>query len=417
MKQYILPFLFVAMWCEVFPGENYISGYINLGPSRHEADLFYILFKARSENPNAPLIWFFEGGPGQSSMHGLFYQNGPFRLEKDQLVKNVYSFNNIADVLYLDQPVGTGFSNCTNTSWIPHNESAIVDDLMSFFSLFLRAHPEYSYRATYLYTQGYGSHFALPLAKNMLKGLIPLANIQGIALGNPLIRPELQMTSISSFSKEKGLTTEFKYIASMYGYIIASIFIDLDYDVPAYDMITLANGIIIGAHHHAFNRLDYRIKCITGQCDYNFSELNSFLEQPEVRRALETEHRNFNYTSPEVFRWLIKNNEYLSDKSDSLIYFLDNTTIPIYIFTGEYDWQYNIKGMDEVIASLHWSGRKEMETATWKNWYSDGILEGKYKHTKGLYYVHALNAGHYVGMNLPSFTLDLMSRLMYGSRN
>lgn len=409
-------FLLAVVWCDIFPDENYTAGFASLGSDRHNAEMYYILFRSRDQNPHAPLIWFFEGGPGQSSMHGLFYQNGPFRLEKDQLVYNIYSFNNVADVLYIDQPIGTGFSNCTNTSWVPHNESVVVNDLMLFLRHFMDIHPEYHNRPLYIYTQGYGSHFALPLAKFLKDDLISSFNIQGIALGNPLIRPELQMASIASFSKDKKLINEFKYIASLYGYIIASVFIDLDLDIPAYDLIQIAHAIIIGAHHHAFNRLDYRMKCTSGFCGYNFTELNHFVDRGDVRRAMDTEHRTFNLTSNEVFRWLLQNNEYLSDKSEALIFLLDKTNIPIYIFTGEFDWQFNTLGMDEVIDSLHWTGKAGIGSATWKNWFSDGKLEGQYKHYKGLYYIHVLNAGHYVGMDLPPFTLDLMTRLMYGSR-
>lgn len=401
---------------DIFPGETHLAGYINLGASREYGELYYILFKSRDENPNAPLIWFFEGGPGQSSMHGLFYQNGPFRLVKDHLVRNEYSLNNIADVLYLDQPLGTGFSNCTNTSHVPHHETVIVNDLVHFINAFEEIHPEYHQRPLYLFSQGYGSHFVLPLAKKLLDGFAPLANVQGIALGNPVIRPELQMASIASFSKRQNLTTEFKYIASLYGYVLASIFIDLDYDVPAFDLIQMAHGVIIGAHHHAFNRLDYRIKCATGRCMYNFTELNHFLDLPDVRRSMDTIGRPFNYTSREVFHWLLLKNEYLSDKSDSLINLLDKSPLPIYIYTGEYDWQFNTLGIDEVMASLHWKGRHQFHLAPWKNWYSDGILRGKYKHYKHLYYAHVYNAGHYVGMDVPSFTLDLMTRLIYGSQ-
>ena len=372
-KYLIFSLLIANVFSSVFEDENFVSGFVSLGEHRHFAELYYILFKSRDSNPNAPLIWFFEGGPGQSSMHGLFFQNGPFRLTKDQkLIKNLYSLNNMADVLYLDQPVGTGFSNCTNTSWVPHHEDVIVSDLVHFIDAFFLEHHEYLYRPLFLFSQGYGSHFVLPLARILSKYVVHGANLQGIALGNPWIRPELQMTSLASFSKNHSLCSEFKYIASMYGYVVASIFIDLDFDMPAFDIISIADAVIIGAHHHAFNRHDYRIKCAKGPCHYNFSELNHFLDRPEVRHEMGTIDRPFNYTSFEVFRWLILKNEYLSDKSDSLIDLLDHTIVPVYLFTGEYDWFYNTLGVDEVVASLHWHGRMGMNNAKWKRWYTEG---------------------------------------------
>lgn len=418
MKEYLCFLLLLTniAVCSVFGDEEFIPGFISLGEERHDGMLYYILFKSRDKNPTAPLIWYFEGGPGQSSMHGLFFQNGPFRLRKDHtLVRNEYSLNNMADVLYVDQPLGTGFSNCSDTTWVPHTEEVILADLYKFTVSFFEIHPEYKGRPVFLLSQGYGSHFILPLATIYIKGLIQGGNLQGIALGNPWIRPELQITSRATYSKKILNCGEFKYIAAMYGYVISSIFIDLDFDEAAIDIIRIATGVLVGAHHHPFNPEDIRIRCPTGPCFYNFSELNTFLDQSNVRHEMETVDRTFNYTSSEVFRWLVYFNEYLSDKSDSLIYILDHSNVPVFIFSGMMDWTINTEGLDEVIASLHWTGRHRMNNLTWKAWYSDGQLQGRYKHYKGLYYIHVTDAGHYVGMDVPSFTLDAMMRLIYGS--
>jgi cathepsin A (carboxypeptidase C) len=411
-----LTLLLGVAFCRVFGDENYTHGFIQLDNHRNNGLLYYILFKARDENPKAPIVMYLEGGPGQSSMHGLFYQNGPFRLKKDEtLERNEFSFNNFADVLYLDQPLGTGFSNCTNVSDIPHNETVILEDLTSFLDKFMIQHHEYTGRPFFLVSQGYGSHFVLPLAHHIVHSKLITVNLKGVALGSPWIRPELQITSLAGFSKQIELINEFKYMASMYGFIIASVFIDLDFDVAAFDLISIAEAVIIGAHHHAFNRYDIRHKCGTGPCNYNFSELNKFLDKGEVRSAMGTIGIPFNYTSRVVFQYLITKNEFLSDKSNLLIEFLDNGTIPIYLYSGLYDWYTNTLGMDETIASIHWTGRAEMNRQEWRTWYTDGELAGRYKHHKNLYYVHATYAGHYVGMDSPAFTMDLITRLIFGS--
>eukprot|EP00826_Nyctotherus_ovalis_P039461 TRINITY_DN3799_c0_g1_i4.p1 TRINITY_DN3799_c0_g1~~TRINITY_DN3799_c0_g1_i4.p1 ORF type:complete len:223 (+),score=42.82 TRINITY_DN3799_c0_g1_i4:194-862(+) len=189
--------------CNTFGDEIYNAGFVSLGEDRHNAKLYYILFKSRDENPTAPLIMYLEGGPGQSVMHGLFYQNGPFRLQKNEhLDRNDFSYNNFADVLYVDQPVGTGFSNCTNTSWIPHNETQIRDDLVAFLHGFYELHPEYVMRPFYLIGQGYASHFVLPFVHFIVHNRLMHTNLQGIALSSPWIRPELQLTSVPAFSMQ-----------------------------------------------------------------------------------------------------------------------------------------------------------------------------------------------------------------------
>jgi carboxypeptidase C (cathepsin A) len=66
------------------------------------------------------------GGPGCSSMDGLFLENGPFKLD-DQLALhlNPHSWHHLADVLYIDQPVGTGLSFTTNRDGYPRNDEQV----------------------------------------------------------------------------------------------------------------------------------------------------------------------------------------------------------------------------------------------------------------------------------------------------
>jgi carboxypeptidase C (cathepsin A) len=82
-------------------------------------NLFYWLFK-NEQKTNAPLVLWLNGGPGASSMFGLFMENGPLRVEKNGTGSGDFkiglptdgegSWLDEADLLFLDQPVNTGFS-------------------------------------------------------------------------------------------------------------------------------------------------------------------------------------------------------------------------------------------------------------------------------------------------------------------
>lgn len=400
---------------DIFLNEKFESGFIHLGKA-NEGELFYLLFKSRDDNPAAPLVWFFEGGPGMTSMHAVFFQNGPYRINEDLTLRtNEYSFNNIADVLFLDQPLGTGYSNVTNTSLIPHNEAEIVKDMLIFYEKFLELYPAYWDRPMYLVSQSYGSHFVLPLARKIHEDKVHHMKLEGVAMGNPWIRPEQQLAYNPAYTKRHNLTTEFHYIASIFGYTLASIFIDLDWDVQALDIIIMTDSILTGLVHHKFNLYDIRIPCPKiGPCRYNWTLLEAFITRPDVQRILKVEHLPFHMNNSIVFNHLLMHNEYFSDKSDSLIYLLDNTKMPVYIFEGVEDWWINSLGTDALLSALHWTGRTGFSQAVWRNWYSNGIYQGTYKRFKNLYYVHVLEAGHYVGYNVPSFGLDMLVRLVYG---
>ena len=62
-----------------------------------------------------PLVIWLTGGPGCSSELSIFFENGPFRLKNGEKQLNPYSWNKEANMLYVDFPLGEGFSITDST--------------------------------------------------------------------------------------------------------------------------------------------------------------------------------------------------------------------------------------------------------------------------------------------------------------
>merc|ERR1712188_69043 len=92
------------------PKENQTTGYLNANETTG-AQLFYWLFESKGSPSTDPLIIWLQGGPGCSSMLGLFNELGPYYVTLGgQLSDNDNAWNNIGNLLFIDQPAGTGFS-------------------------------------------------------------------------------------------------------------------------------------------------------------------------------------------------------------------------------------------------------------------------------------------------------------------
>jgi carboxypeptidase C (cathepsin A) len=107
--------------CETTPGVKSYAGYVHL-PAGTLGDLneaqaypintFFWFFEARKDPLNAPLSIWMNGGPGSSSLLGLFDENGPCMVNADSNSTrlNPWSWNNEVNMLYIDQPVQVGLS-------------------------------------------------------------------------------------------------------------------------------------------------------------------------------------------------------------------------------------------------------------------------------------------------------------------
>ncbi|GIZ40957.1 hypothetical protein CKM354_000427700 [Cercospora kikuchii] len=110
--------------CETTPGVKGYAGYVRLPPNTlqdldfnqsYPINTFFWYFESRKDPANAPLVIWMNGGPGASSAIGLLAENGPCFVNPDSNSTrlNPWSWNNDANMLYLDQPVSAGFSYST----------------------------------------------------------------------------------------------------------------------------------------------------------------------------------------------------------------------------------------------------------------------------------------------------------------
>ncbi|KAI9709683.1 MAG: hypothetical protein M1820_003085 [Bogoriella megaspora] len=191
--------------CETSRGVNQYSGYLSVGSNMN---MWFWFFEARNNPSTAPLATWFNGGPGCSSMIGLFQENGPCQFYNGASTpsNNTYSFNNYANMLYIDQPIGVGFSYGTDSVTSTVTAAPYVWKLIqAFYAQF----PQYENREFGIFTESYGGHYGPEFAfyiedqnKGIANGTIQGENIDLIALGvnNGWFDPLLQYQAYIDYS-------------------------------------------------------------------------------------------------------------------------------------------------------------------------------------------------------------------------
>ncbi|XP_057870483.1 serine carboxypeptidase-like 45 isoform X2 [Cryptomeria japonica] len=166
------------------------AGYVTVD-QRSDRALFYYFVEAETEPDLKPLVLWLNGGPGCSSFGvGAFSENGPFQPKGDKLVRNGYSWNKEANVLYLESPAGVGFSYSSDQSYyVGVNDTLTANDNLLFLLGWFKKFPEYKTRELYLTGESYAGHYIPQLADLIVRAnrKQKVFNLKGVAIGNPLL--------------------------------------------------------------------------------------------------------------------------------------------------------------------------------------------------------------------------------------
>mmetsp|Transcript_281 Transcript_281/g.554 ORF Transcript_281/g.554 Transcript_281/m.554 type:complete len:478 (-) Transcript_281:348-1781(-) len=156
------------------------SGYVDIGGGKK---IFYWFVESERNPAKDPLVLWTNGGPGCSGLSGFLGEQGPFRPnKKGTLDMNPYAWNKIANMVFIEQPAGVGFSQAP--AGMKYGDDEAATDNYNFVLGFYQKFPQYANHDFYLTSESYGGHYLPTLAVKMVeKGL---KTFKGLMVGNPL---------------------------------------------------------------------------------------------------------------------------------------------------------------------------------------------------------------------------------------
>uniref|UniRef100_A0A914L712 Carboxypeptidase n=1 Tax=Meloidogyne incognita TaxID=6306 RepID=A0A914L712_MELIC len=196
------------------PGINFTlnfkhySGYLDGGND----NLFFYWFVESQGNPKIdPLVLWLNGGPGCSSLGGLFNELGPYLINKDgkTLRQNPYSWNKYASIIFLESPAWVGFSYKN----IPKNVTTGDDEvvLANYAALkdFLKKYPSFKANPLFLTGESYASTYLSMLASKIVDNMKEtLLNLKGVAIGNGVMSYIILQNTLLDYNYGHGLIDE-----------------------------------------------------------------------------------------------------------------------------------------------------------------------------------------------------------------
>ena len=180
-------------WNQPLPSKQY-SGYLDASPTSH---LHYWLVESEGDPKLDPVVFWFNGGPGCSSLDGFFYEHGPFQVSPSnysQLTLRDYRWNRIANVVYVESPVGVGFSYSDDGSYHITDDTAARDNRAAVEAFYLKF-PNFKQNKLFITGESYAGIYVPTLAEAIVRGQLDGtytgARLTGIGVGNGCTGTEL----------------------------------------------------------------------------------------------------------------------------------------------------------------------------------------------------------------------------------
>lgn len=407
-------------------GKSY-SGYVDLSGSAFDVDesknYFYWFFESRSEDPSKdPLILWLTGGPGCSSTLALLTENGPCSVnaEGTGTVPNPYSWTEHANVIWLDQPAGVGYSYGTTND---KNEEMVGEDAYYFLQTFFQQYPQYAKMRLFIVGESYGGHYAPAIAhrtwlgnKGLKDGLIHI-NLAGLGIGNGLTDPHIQYGYYAemAYNNSHGIKTvseavyeEMKSATPLCLQMIQTCN-NLKTDFVCQSAQTYCGAFITSPYYASgLNPYDIRKECGDAALCYDFSNVEKFLNLDSTRDALHV-------TSESDSTWVTCNNDvnrqfagdWMLDYAP-FVADLANDGIRVMIYAGDCDFICNYMGNKAWALDLEWNHKEEFNAEDDKEFLDGGLV----RVFQSFVFLQVYEAGHMVPSDQPEFSLAMIKEFM-----
>ncbi|XP_019162575.1 PREDICTED: serine carboxypeptidase-like 31 [Ipomoea nil] len=172
-------------------GFRHYAGYVTVNENNGRA-LFYWFYESLTLPEEKPLVLWLNGGPGCSSVgYGATQEIGPFLVDSDGsgLTANPYSWNREANLLFLESPIGVGFSYSNmSADFVNLGDDFAANDAYTFLHKWFLKFPSFRTRAFYIAGESYAGKYVPQLAELIVdKNKDPSLSIdlRGVLLGNP----------------------------------------------------------------------------------------------------------------------------------------------------------------------------------------------------------------------------------------
>lgn len=412
---------------------NGYTGYLN---TQNDTKHFYFAyFESRSSPSTDPLVMWINGGPGCSSMMGLLMELGPCSINAhgNGTTANPHSWTEAANVFFLDQPIGVGFSYDSSPDPAHSKGSfAAAEDVYAFMRLWYKQFPESKSQPFNIAGESYGGHYIPIFASHILdenelavkegrkQDIIPLSSVM---IGNGIFDPlrqdssawDVTCTNVTGIGPVLDKTTcaQMETTIDRCEYLWGACY---EYPDPLICRAAeqfCAENIQRPFQKTGLNVYDISKPCYGDLCYKEVDAISTYLNRQDVRDAfgVDTAVKSFAACSSRVgedFHRVGDGSTPTTTYATSLL----NRGLRVLSYVGSYDWICNFVGNERFLLALPWIGDygyRHAATYEQKKW-----AGGEWWEFGNLRYARIVGAGHMVPFDKPEIALSMAKSWLKG---
>ncbi|KAH9916737.1 serine carboxypeptidase [Epithele typhae] len=410
-------------------GVNAYTGYIDV-EARH---LFFYFFESRRDPETDDVMFWTNGGPGASSTMGLFMELGPCRVTSSNSTKmNPYSWNEHANVFFVDQPVGVGYSYAEYGESVGTTKDAAAD-IAAFMVIFFEHFAKFKGRALHLAGESYGGRYIPVFAsaiydknKELVEAGLTPVNLSSIMIGNGCTDfgtmfpsyydaqcqdptfPMIHDISTCVRMKEMVPRCQKRFKESCEDKMDA-----IDCAAASSFCSDAFNGPFGDKNHYDRARPCKGAASIT-ECYPIVQHTVEFLSSEATQDLLGVDpavRGNFTHSSRTVSQAFRDNLDHWAFPAQHYISALLERGVRTLIYVGATDYICNWIGNERMTLALEWSGQEEFRSKPLSVWGWDvGEVSGLTRSGGGLTYATIAGAGHMAPYDKPRESLVMANR-------
>ena len=407
---------------------------------------------------DVPLILWLNGGPGCSSMDGLFIENGPLQLVHNgrqwSLEQREFSWHKTpAYTVYVDQPVGTGLSFTTGRNH-PRNDDEVNVDFYYWLKEFLTLHANVllnddgtALRRPFFFSgESHAGHYIPHMIDHILQqNKEPNAmtiSVSGALIGNGWMDPYHQYAAATAAYgyglidlAQKNAFDELEQTCQRSlakgNYRVNTCFDLLDtilnqaegahgqYTVSQYDVTKMERSSYSREYPPGHKDVEAYLggkRANPPMNDITVDQVLKALHATPSRKAgqvyKECTDPPYNALSHQDGKGVVQNVVNILEDTDS------NTRL--LFFNGMLDMICNHVGNEIFLQKMEWSGQEDWILAPRSAWvapsqHDRSKVSGYIKEYNNLSFLKILDAGHMVPMDLPDVSLDMVQAFVFHS--